>query len=81
MLERFIMSYVTDDVLKKISGFDTTRDAWIKLENSYASESKARAIQVREELQSFKKGNLKYMLRIKLLANKLDSVGCGLNEE
>lgn len=44
------MSCASDEVLKLISGFDTTHDAWITHEKSYASRSRARIIQVKEEI-------------------------------
>lgn len=33
-----------------MSGFDTAREAWISIKNSYASWSRARTIQIKEEL-------------------------------
>lgn len=73
-----------NEIMKQISCFDTAKDARTMLENSFASKSRAKAIQVREELQLLKKGNLsinKYMLKIKMLADELDTAGCGLNDE
>lgn len=53
-------------------------------EKFYALRSRARAIQVREELQILKKGSLtisEYMLTIKMLCDKLDDASRGLTEE
>lgn len=84
MLGSWFMSCMTDNILKQITIFGTTRDGWVKLEKSYASKPRARAILVKYELQRLKKGNmsiLNYMLQIKLITYKLDVDGCGMSDE
>lgn len=49
MIGCWIMSHVSEDVLKEISCFDTTRDAMLRLWKPYASKSCAKEIQVRDE--------------------------------
>lgn len=69
----FCMSY---EVLKQVSGFDIARDARVRLVKYYATCSHAKVIQVREESQNFKKGNLSisnYMIKIKLLNDELEA--------
>lgn len=44
------MSCMGDEVLKKVSGFDTSRKAWVKLEKSFASHLKAKMIQSKGQL-------------------------------
>lgn len=56
----------------------------MRLEKFYSSKSRAHAIQVREELQTFKKGAVTiadYILRIKLLLGKLVAIDCSFMEE
>lgn len=48
------MSCIIEDVLKQISGFDIIRDARTRLGKNHVSKSRARAIQVHEELQNSK---------------------------
>lgn len=49
------MSCMGDEVLKKVSGFDTSRKAWVKLEKSFVSQSREKMIQLKGQLQNFKK--------------------------
>lgn len=80
MLGCWLMSYMTDEMLKRISGFDSSREAWTKLEKSFTSKSRARVIQVKEELHGVKKGNqsiINYVLKIKFL----QSAGYGVSIE
>lgn len=70
------MSSITEEVIKQIYGFYTTQNSWLQLEKSYSWRSRARPIQVNEELQSPKKGTLTiagYMLRIKLISYELEA--------
>lgn len=38
------MSYISEDVLEQIYGFDTAKDVWICLDKFYVSKSKPRVI-------------------------------------
>lgn len=54
------------------------------LDKSFDSNSRARAIQIREEVYNLKKGImqiLEYMLKAKMLADELEVAGCDLSEE
>lgn len=39
-----------DNILKQVSGYDASKDAWIRLEKSFASKSGIEIIQVKDEL-------------------------------
>lgn len=69
------------DILRLVSRFDTSRDAWKK--NDAFKSRAIELIQVKEELQTLNKGKLSIndnVLKIKFLADKLEGVGCRLIE-
>lgn len=75
---------MTHKSLKQISSFDTVKDVWAWLEKSYASQSRAQVIQIKEEMQSVKKSAIginDYVIKIKLLADDLDGAGYPLAKE
>lgn len=47
MLGCWFMIYMFDEILKQVSRFDTTMDAWLKFEKSFASRFRAKAIKGR----------------------------------
>lgn len=84
MLDCWLTSYISNDVLKHISSFNKVRDAWTRLEKSYVSKSRAKAIRVRKELQGLRKGTStisKYMLSVKMLAGELETASSSLIDE
>ena len=57
---------------------------WKTLENLFAQQSKARALQLRHEIQNTKKGNLtisEYVLKMKTISESLAAAGQALSEE
>lgn len=50
MLGCWLKSSMSDDVLKQASRFDTSREAWLMVENNFSSKSHARANQLKEDL-------------------------------
>lgn len=82
MLGYWIMDCMTVELMKQVVGFDTSQEAWCMLEKKFVSKSRARMIQHKEELQNFKKKDLKvngYVLKIKVLCDELESIGCVLS--
>lgn len=49
MLGFCLMSSITENMLKHVSRFDTSKDSWTAMEKSYVSKSRARVIQVKED--------------------------------
>lgn len=74
MLGYWLMSSMTREILKQIFGFDTSKDAWMKLEKSYASKSRAKDFQIKEEFQNLNKINLN-------ISNELQYTRYGLFED
>lgn len=44
------MTCMSDMILKQVGSFDTSRETWLILKNNFASKSRARIIQINEEL-------------------------------
>lgn len=77
------MSCTSDDILEQVAGFDTARETWLILEKFFASRSRARMIQMKEELHNLK-NNIsiaEYVLKVKVLTDELVPVGCPISEE
>ena len=69
---------LTEDVLTQIISYSTSRDVWLALERNFSSLSRAKAVQVRTQLATIRKGSLSanaYFLSIKRLADELALVG------
>ena len=61
-----------------IQDLETSKEAWDTLERLYNTNTKARKIQLKNELNNMKKNNLSvndYVLKIKEVANALGSIG------
>lgn len=61
LLLSWILSTLTEDVLAQVVGCVSSRDVWKTLENMFASQSKARIMQLRLHLQTTKKATLQWL--------------------
>lgn len=75
------MSYMTDEILKQISSFDTSSKAWLVLENNFSSRSRAQAIQLKEKLQNRKYVNCLVYTQDQVACRWLQAVGFPMSEE
>lgn len=48
------MTCMSNEILKLVYGFDTFREAWLKLENSFSFRFKEKMIQLKGEIAKFK---------------------------
>jgi hypothetical protein len=65
---------LTEPILAHVVGLKTSREVWLTLERLFASESKARVMQLRYQLATLKKGALPivdYFQKAKMLAQTL----------
>ncbi|OVA09844.1 hypothetical protein BVC80_1753g44 [Macleaya cordata] len=72
-----IYATVTEPILAQLIGLETAREAWNYLETSYFNENTARVPQLRQQLQTLRKGNLsmdEYLVKIKGITNVLGFV-------
>ncbi|KAL5578167.1 hypothetical protein UlMin_019866 [Ulmus minor] len=74
----WIYSSLTPSIMAQIIGHTSSHSAWIALEHSFSSSSRARIMQLRLELQSTKKGSMAmidYIMKIKGAADNLAAIG------
>lgn len=79
-----INSSVTEEVLGTMIGIITAREAWTTLEKQFASTSRARAMQIRMELTTIQKKDMKiadYFRKIKRLGDTLAAIGKRVEDE
>ena len=73
-----ISQNVTNGMIGHIQDLETSKEAWDTLERWYNTNTKARKIQLKNELNNMKKNNLlvnDYVLKIKEVADALGSIG------
>ena len=73
-----ISQNVTNGMIGHIQDLQTSKEAWDTLEKLYSTNTKARKIQLKNELNNMKKNNLSvndYVLKIKEVADALGSIG------
>ena len=75
----FLISHnVSNGMIGHIQDLNTSKDAWDTLEKLYITNTKARNIELKNELNNMKKNNLSinvYVLKIKEVADALGSIG------
>ncbi|KAL5583603.1 hypothetical protein UlMin_016045 [Ulmus minor] len=70
--------------MAQIVGYISSHSAWIALEQSFSSSSRAQIMQLRLELQSTKKGSMSmidYIMKIKGAADNLAAIGEPVSEQ
>lgn len=74
----WLLSSVTKRILGTITSYITSRKVWTTLERYFASQTKARALQLKIQLQTTKKGSSSitaYYSKMKLLVDNLVATG------
>lgn len=74
---------MTEGILRRMVGCDSTTEIWMKLNRYFAAQTKAKISQFKTMLQSIKKGSLtinEYLLKVKNDVDKLASVGHVLSD-
>ncbi|KAF3771637.1 hypothetical protein EJ110_NYTH59938 [Nymphaea thermarum] len=69
-----IISSLSETVLAQVLGLKTSYEVWNALKRSYAAHSRSRIMQLKEQLQGLRKGNLTmddYFYKAKMLAHQL----------
>ena len=73
-----LFSSLTEEAMAEVLGLTTARDVWMALENSFSHISKARELQIKDELQLLKRGNrsvTEYSRSFKALCDQLNAMG------
>lgn len=74
-----LLSSMSDGMLTMMVGCDHAFQVWRKLEEFFASRTKAKVNQFKSQLRSVKKQNMKmneYLLKVKKIIDNLFAVGC-----
>ncbi|KAK6162582.1 hypothetical protein DH2020_002423 [Rehmannia glutinosa] len=84
LLASWMLSSLSESVLILVVGLNSSADIWRCLETNFSSQSKARMMQYKLQLQTLKKGTLsmrEYLGKAKAACDALASVGQKLSEE
>ncbi|XP_075103758.1 uncharacterized protein LOC142178326 [Nicotiana tabacum] len=74
LLLSWLLPSLTEGVLAQVVGCTTSQEVWVSLETMFASQSRARLMQLRLQLQTTKKGSstmVNYLQKMKTLADNL----------
>ena len=83
-LMSYLLSSMSKDVLAQVATTKTAAQVWSTLEEIYASETRARAVNTRIALATAKKGATsvaEYVSKMKALGDEMASAGKALDEE
>ena len=78
LLLSWILSSVSESVLGEAVGCKTSSEAWHAILNFFASQTLAREMQLKTQLQNLKKGSLtmtEYLSKIKNITDSLNNIG------
>lgn len=81
LLLSWLLSSMSDSMLTMMVGCDHASQVWDRLEEFFASQTKAKVRQFKTQLKTLKKGSMKvteYLLKVKKLVDNLFSVGAPL---
>ncbi|KAB5569308.1 hypothetical protein DKX38_003101 [Salix brachista] len=73
-----INSSFTEDVLSQVMSYTTSKDVWLALQRNFSSISRAKAVQLRTQLATARKGAMttrEFFLSIKRMADELALAG------
>ncbi|XP_012850808.1 PREDICTED: uncharacterized protein LOC105970518 [Erythranthe guttata] len=79
-----INSSLTEEVLAQVYQSETSHAIWLALQTCFASQSRAKVVQVRSQLATSRKGHLSatdYFVQIKKLADQLSMAGQALTSD
>uniref|UniRef100_A0A803QGZ4 Uncharacterized protein n=1 Tax=Cannabis sativa TaxID=3483 RepID=A0A803QGZ4_CANSA len=74
---------MNETILGSSAQYDSSYEAWRALEQRFASQSKARLLQIKSQLSTIQKGNLSitdYCDKVKILADSLSTTGHPLDD-
>lgn len=84
LLASWILSSLSESILVSMVGLNNSYDMWQCLEVNFSSQSKARIMQHKVQLQNLKKGSLnmrEYLNKVKACCDTLAAAGQKLSEE
>lgn len=84
LVASWILSSLSENILVMMVGLTTSKDIWESLETSFASQSRARLMQYKLQLQTIKKGSQcmrEYLNKVKSCCDVLASAGQRISED
>ncbi|KAK6128237.1 hypothetical protein DH2020_038010 [Rehmannia glutinosa] len=84
LLASWLLSSLSENILITTVGLSSSKEIWESLETSFASQSRAKIMQYRLQLQTLKKGNLPmrdYLNKVKVCCDTLAAAGQKVSEE
>ncbi|KAK6117460.1 hypothetical protein DH2020_048787 [Rehmannia glutinosa] len=84
LLASWLLSSLSENILITTVGLSSSKEIWESLETSFASQSRAKIMQFRLQLQTLKKGNLPmrdYLNKVKVCCDTLAAAGQKVSEE
>ncbi|KAJ0959795.1 hypothetical protein J5N97_000505 [Dioscorea zingiberensis] len=81
---RALLSSLTEEVLSHVIFMSTSREVWLALEAMFSSGSRARTMQIRLQLSTLQKKDLRvtdYFRKVKNLADTLCAIGTPLRDD
>ena len=84
LLSAWIQGSLSESSMILVVGLSTSKDIWQAIESSYASQSKAKIMQYKLQLQTIKRHNLPmndYLNKVKSCCDILSSAGCHVSPE
>ncbi|KAK6122928.1 hypothetical protein DH2020_043328 [Rehmannia glutinosa] len=84
LLASWLLSSLSDTMLVLMVGLNTSREIWHTLEKNFASQSRAKFMQYKLQLQTLRKANMsmrEYLSKIKACCDNLASAGHIVSEE
>ena len=83
LLSAWLQGSLSESTMIHVVGLSSSKDIWQAIQTSYASQSKAKVMQYKLQLQTFKKNDLSmrdYLNKIKRYCDLLRSAGCSVSE-
>lgn len=84
LLSAWIQSSLSESAMISVVGLGTSIEIWSALEMSFASQSKAKIMQYKLQLQTMKKDSMcmrEYLNKVKMCCDLLGSAGCKIADE
>ncbi|KAK6139741.1 hypothetical protein DH2020_026501 [Rehmannia glutinosa] len=84
LLASWLLSSVSENILISTVGLNTSKEIWECLEVGFASQSRAKIMQFKLQLQTLKKGNLpmrEYLNKVKICCDTLAAAGQKVSDE
>ncbi|KAH6760097.1 hypothetical protein C2S51_017046 [Perilla frutescens var. frutescens] len=84
LIMSWLLSSMTNGILVGVTGLTTTKEIWDTLESNFTSQSRAKLMQLKYQLQTLKKGSMtmhEYLNKVKTYCDMLGAAGEKVTDE